>query len=83
MESMKVRKIYLAKVRGNFKEKLGEEAECKKHLYVLSYKDSTFACADEDQLTEEQKKTSKDAHTLFKFKSYDKDSDTSIVKYIF
>ena len=42
-----------------------------------------YACDDVDNLTEEQIATGKDALTRFRFISYDKTTDTSVVKYIF
>jgi hypothetical protein len=50
---------------------------------MVYHKRMIHDCDDYENLSEERKKIAKDAETLFKFKEYDKESDTSIVKYIF
>lgn len=57
--------------------------EVDKWIYCVSNKEAFWECEDKDKLSEEQNKLAKDAQTVFKFKSYDQKSDTSIIKYIF
>ena len=72
--------MYYARVIGNFQEKNGNELICKKWLYCVSHKDAYWECSAPSEIPEEFKVKAKDAETLFKFKFYDKDSNTSVVK---
>jgi len=54
-----------------------------KWIYTENFKLAIMNCADELSLSEEARKTAKQASTLFKFLNYDEKSDTSVLKYIF
>ena len=79
----KVSKVYYARVKGNFKQNIGEEYINKQWVYTASIKDSLMACEESDKLTDDFKKSAKEAETLFKFQFYDEKSDSSVLKYIF
>ena len=76
-----VKKEYLARVTGDFRIAAGgAEAVVKKWVFVEDYKRMVHGCEDEEKLTVEQRKTAKEAETLFRFESYDQVSDTSIIR---
>jgi tRNA pseudouridine synthase 8/2,5-diamino-6-(5-phospho-D-ribitylamino)-pyrimidin-4(3H)-one deaminase len=76
-----VKKEYLARVAGDFRIAAGGvEAVVKKWVFVADYKKMLHGCEDEEKLKEEQKKTAKEAETLFRFERYDQESDTSIIR---
>ena len=71
----------MARVTGDFRiAARGVEAVVKKWVFVADYKKMLHGCEDEEKLTEEQKKTAKEAETMFRFESYDQESDTSIIR---
>jgi 23S rRNA-/tRNA-specific pseudouridylate synthase len=85
----KVRKVYFARVKGNFKTvckqelKNGQEkffTEVDKSVYQVSFIENTWACASPDELPFEQKELAKNAQTRFRFISYCDKLDHSIVK---
>lgn len=81
MTSDTVHKEYIARVKGDFRiAAKGDEITVKKWVFVEDYKKMLHGCEEESKLTIEQMKTAKEAETLFKFESYDEESDTSIVR---
>ena len=82
----KVKKVYFARVKGNFKESVGEKVISQKWVYCKDFKNTIYGCIEQTdigKLEGESKKTAKEAETEFRFKFYDKKSDTSVIKYIF
>ena len=71
----------MARVTGDFRiAARGDEVVVKKWVFVADYKKMLHGCEDEEKLTEEQRKTAKEAETMFRFESYDQESDTSIIR---
>jgi hypothetical protein len=78
--------VYYARAVGNFQTVCDDKDEVtvNKWVYMVNFKKLVHDCDDFDKITnEEYKKTAKEAETRFKFKEYDKESNTSLVKYIF
>jgi len=75
MVSHLVQKTYLARVRGEVKE---EEFTIDKGIYALSYKDCFFEALEDPK--QKEKLNAKDAITVFKKKSYDEASNTTLLE---
>eukprot|EP00347_Sterkiella_histriomuscorum_P011781 403371119 len=82
LDNDKVQKVYLARVEGNFLEQQkASEVKVEKSVYIKSHKEALYACEDEDKLTEEQRKTSKTAETVFKFMFFDEKLPQLILRF--
>ena len=83
MLSNKISKVYLARVRGDFSKCDGVkdgEIRVKNMIFCISNIDAFWVCCEEPELKFEYRTKAKEATTRFKFKFYDKKSNTSIVK---
>ena len=70
--SDKVRKVYYAKVIGDFNLACKDgKTECDYSIYCDSHADAIMTCAPRDKIPLEHKSKAKDAKTLFKFVRYD------------
>lgn len=83
MEGDTVHKQYLARVQGDFRKACNEETKdvtVNKWVYMKDYKRLFHGFAEEKELTEDMRKTAKDAETRFEMLYYDEISDMSVVK---
>lgn len=79
----KIAKVYYARVRGNFENCEGlkdGEIEIENLIYCISNIDAIWECNEEKNIKFEFRHKAKTAKTRFKFKFYDSESDTSVVK---
>lgn len=70
--SDKVKKVYYARVKGNFEEVCKDgEVTCEKWIYCDSHMDAIMTCCDHDKIPLEHRSKAKDAVTTFKFLKFE------------
>lgn len=78
-----ISKVYLARVRGDFRKVAGikdNELVVKNMIYCVSNLDAFWQCSEADKVPFEHETKAKEAETKFVFKFYDEASDMSVLK---